>query len=52
MNPFGPPNASFCAADEGQNLDFRHALYAVQSPLENSGFRRNQKLIDIAIDWN
>jgi len=41
-------NASFCAADEGQYLDFHHALYAVQSPLENSGFWSNQKLIDIA----
>jgi protein-disulfide isomerase len=41
-------NASFCAADEGQYLDFHHALYAVQSPLENSGFLSNQKLIDIA----
>jgi protein-disulfide isomerase len=41
-------NASFCAADEGQYIDFHHALYAVQSPLENSGFWSNQKLIDIA----
>lgn len=41
-------NASFCAADEGQYLDYHHALYAVQSPLENSGFWSNQKLIDIA----
>jgi protein-disulfide isomerase len=41
-------NASFCAADEGQYLDFHHALYAVQSPLENSGLLSNQKLIDIA----
>ena len=41
-------NASFCAADEGQYLDFHHALYAVQSPLENSGFWSNQMLIDIA----
>jgi len=41
-------NASFCAADEGQYLDFHHALYVVQSPLENSGFWSNQKLIDIA----
>ena len=40
-------NASFCAADEGQYLDYHHALYAVQSPLENSGFWSNQKLIDI-----
>ena len=41
-------NASFCAADEGQYLDFHHALYAVQSPLENSGFWSNEKLIAIA----
>ena len=40
-------NASFCAADEGQYLDFHHALYAVQSPLENSGFWSNDKLISI-----
>jgi hypothetical protein len=40
-------NASFCAADEGQYLDFHHALYAVQSPLENSGFWSNEKLISI-----
>lgn len=40
-------NASFCAADEGQYLDFHHALYAVQSPLENSGFWSNEKLIAI-----
>jgi hypothetical protein len=41
-------NASFCAADEGQYLDFHHALYAVQSPLENSGFWSNETLIAIA----
>ena len=41
-------NASFCAADEGQYLDFHHALYAVQSPLKNSGFWSNEKLIAIA----
>ena len=40
-------NASFCAADEGQYLDFHHALYAVQSPLENSGFWSNETLIAI-----
>ena len=40
-------NASFCAADEGQYLDFHHALYAVQSPLENSGFLSNEKLVSI-----
>ena len=40
-------NASFCSADEGQYLDFHHALYAVQSPLENSGFWSNEKLIAI-----
>jgi len=40
-------NASFCAADEGQYLDLHHALYAVQSPLENSGFWSNDKLVSI-----
>ena len=30
-------NASFCAADEGQYLDFHKAIYAVQSAVENSG---------------
>jgi protein-disulfide isomerase len=40
-------NASFCAAEEGQYLDFHHALYAVQSPLENSGFWSNEKLVSI-----
>jgi protein-disulfide isomerase len=40
-------NASFCAADEGQHLDFHHALYAVQSPLENSGFWSNETLVNI-----
>lgn len=38
-------NASFCAADEGQYLDFHKALYAVQSPLENSGFWSNDTLV-------
>jgi protein-disulfide isomerase len=40
-------NASFCAADEGHYLDFHHAIYAVQSPLENSGFLTNDKLVSI-----
>ncbi len=40
-------NASFCAADEGQYLDFHKALYRVQSPLENSGFWSNETLIAI-----
>jgi protein-disulfide isomerase len=40
-------NASFCAADEAQYLDFHHALYAVQSPLENSGFWSNETLVNI-----
>lgn len=40
-------NASFCAADEGHYLDFHHALYAVQSPLENSGFWSNETLVNI-----
>jgi protein-disulfide isomerase len=40
-------NASFCAADEGQFLDFHKALYAVQSPLENSGFWSNETLVAI-----
>lgn len=40
-------NASFCAADEGQYLDFHHALSAVQSPLENSGFWSNETLVNI-----
>ena len=34
-------NASFCAADEGQFLDFHKAIYAVQSSVENSGFWSN-----------
>ncbi len=38
-------NASFCAADEGQYLDFHKAIYAVQSPLENSGFWSNETLV-------
>ena len=32
---------------EGQYLDFHHALYAVQSPLENSGFWSNETLVNI-----
>ena len=38
-------NASFCAADEGQFLDFHEAIYAVQSPVENSGFWSNETLV-------
>ena len=40
-------NASFCAADEDQYLDFHKALYKVQSPLENSGFWSNETLVKI-----
>lgn len=40
-------NASFCAAEEGQYLDFHSALYTVQSPLENSGFWSNDTLVKI-----
>jgi len=40
-------NAGFCAADEGQYLDFNTALYKVQSPLENSGFWSGETLISI-----
>lgn len=40
-------NASFCAADEGRYIDFHKALYRVQSPLENSGFWSNEKLVAI-----
>jgi protein-disulfide isomerase len=40
-------NASFCAADEGQFLDFHKAMYAVQSPLENSGFWSNETLVNM-----
>ena len=40
-------NASFCAADEGQYLDFHKAIYAVQSQVENSGFWSNEKLVAI-----
>ena len=38
-------NASFCAADEGQYLNFHKALYAVQSSVENSGFWSNETLV-------
>ncbi len=38
-------NASFCAADEGQYLNFHKALYAVQSAVENSGFWSNETLV-------
>jgi protein-disulfide isomerase len=40
-------NASFCAADEGQYIDFHKALYRVQSLLENSGFWSNDTLVAI-----
>jgi len=40
-------NASFCAADEGQFLDFHKAIYAVQSSVENSGFWSNETLVEI-----
>ena len=40
-------NASFCAADEGQFLDFQKAIYAVQSSVENSGFWSNETLVQI-----
>ena len=40
-------NASFCAADENQYLDFHKALYSVQSELENSGFWSNETLVEI-----
>jgi protein-disulfide isomerase len=40
-------NASFCAADEGQFLDFHKAIYAVQSSVENSGFWSNETLAEI-----
>lgn len=40
-------NASFCAADEGQYLDFHKAIYAVQSPVENSGFWSNETLVNM-----
>ena len=40
-------NASFCAADEGQFLDFHKAIYTVQSSVENSGFWSNETLVNI-----
>ena len=40
-------NASFCAADEGQFLDFHKAIYTVQSPIENSGFWSNETLVEM-----
>ena len=40
-------NASFCAAEEGQYLDFHKAIYAVQSPVENSGFWSNETLVEM-----
>ena len=40
-------NASFCAAAEGQFLDFHKAVYAVQSPIENSGFWSNETLVNM-----
>ena len=40
-------NASFCAADEGQYLNFHKALYAVQSSVENSGFWSNETLVNM-----
>ena len=38
-------NASFCAAEEGQYLNFHKALYSVQSAVENSGFWSNETLV-------
>ena len=40
-------NASFCAAEEGQYLDFQKAIYAVQSTVENSGFWSNETLVEM-----
>ena len=40
-------NASFCAAVEGQFLDFHKAIYTIQSPVENSGFWSNETLVNI-----
>ena len=40
-------NASFCAADEAQYLDFQKAIYAVQSTVENSGFWSNETLVEM-----
>ena len=40
-------NAGYCAADEGRFLDFHKAMYAIQSPIENSGFWNPENLIRI-----
>ena len=40
-------NAGYCAADEGRFLDFHKAMYAIQSPIENSGFWNPDNLIRI-----
>ena len=40
-------NAAFCAADEGQFLDFHKAIYTIQSSVENSGFWSNETLVNI-----
>lgn len=40
-------NAGYCAADEGKFLDFHKAMYAIQSPIENSGFWNPENLIKI-----
>jgi len=40
-------NAAYCAADEGQFLDFHKAMYMVQPALENSGFYTTQNLVKI-----
>lgn len=40
-------NAAFCAADEGQFLDFHKAIYTIQSSIENSGFWSNETLVSI-----
>lgn len=40
-------NAEFCAADEGQYLDFHKAVYLVQPTLENSGFFTHANLVKI-----
>jgi protein-disulfide isomerase len=40
-------NASFCAAEEGQYLDFQKALYRVQAPYKESGLWSNETLVAI-----
>lgn len=40
-------NAGYCAADEGRFLDFHKAMYAIQSPIENSGFWNPDNLVKI-----